>query len=63
MTFDALDRMILEMAPTTILSQAVKSEYRYDGNGNLLSVVETLGDGSIKSELNQYDGRDRLTLR
>ena len=33
---------------------------RYDANGNLLSVIETLGDGSTKTELSEFDRRDRL---
>ena len=60
MEFDALNRLTLQSAPSFIATQAVSSVLGYDGNGNLLSTVETLGDGSLKTEINRYDPRDRL---
>ena len=60
MMFDAWNRLKSQSAPTTIATQAASSVLTYDGNNNLLSTAETLGDGSLKTELNQYDTRDRL---
>ena len=50
-----------QSAPTAISTQTESSVLQYDGNNNLLSTVETLSDGSQKTELNQYDAWNRLT--
>jgi len=48
-------------APIAISTQTESSVLSYDGNNNLLSTVETLSDGSQKTELNQYDAWNRVT--
>lgn len=60
-TYDALNRPHLTTyegaGPTEI---ATTARY-YDGNGNLVRVNETRGDGQVRLEVRRYDAFDRLT--
>lgn len=59
-TYDALSRLRVTTyegaGPTEI---AATTRY-YDGNGNLVRINETRGDGQVRLEIRRYDAFDRL---
>ena len=63
-TYDALNRkvgMSSTSATAALPSEVISTAYTLDGNGNILTIAETLADNSMKTETRIYDVEGRLT--
>ncbi|HVJ63329.1 MAG TPA: RHS repeat-associated core domain-containing protein [Tahibacter sp.] len=59
-TYDALGRAVATTYAGAAAGEATTTTRRYDGNGNVVSVLEEFQGGASRTETRRYDGFNRL---